>query len=521
MPINKTFGQHRANDEVVGGEDLKNLYVSVASAEELTSISTHDGVVCTANFKVGATEYRSGDVLIRVDGAWVKLTDATFSLQPNQLGNPTKLRGYRLGGKVYIKWNDPVDQKDVNRRVTNMFMKSILVRKFGGTPQNMFDGTPVCTETVKNSFSKEFFVDSIPTGTDQEPHYRVFTIATNGYVSASCKKEGGVITPDDLVPGEFTWGVISRMIQNGEAHKVFAVGDVVTLDNGEGDSTNLLVLDIDGDTCGVDGTDHSVQFLMNQLTIGGVQRELADCFDTREVVVVDGSKYIKSVDVIADDTKVENMAYLTPIKEVVSGEEVIVGFSNETQPAAGSDISDAGLYERFTGYSWKDSTLREMLNDPSTGLIHELRTISPEFADIIVNTTHASRTPSGVEHTSDKFVLPSLYSVFGVNNVNVVEGVKQYEYLKGVSTYENIMVDGDEVLNTTLAKVENLMEFLDYDGESSFLLRSVKFDGDNNKVFAFPLPSSSMEVTEGGVDVGQVSPVAVVFSIGYKEESDE
>lgn len=145
---------------------------------------------------------------------------AVYKLEP-----PTNIVATKGDEEVTISWTDPNDL-EVQGNVVAIWQKTVIVRKTGGAPTSETDGTVVCTETTRNQYSVNGFVDKnlendityyygiFPCSTDEEyttianvsatPEAIYPSAVTDITITTSSDEQGGIITleyekPNDAV----------------------------------------------------------------------------------------------------------------------------------------------------------------------------------------------------------------------------------------------------------------------------------------------------------------------------------
>ena len=109
----KRFGSFKPIDEVISESSLWNLHLKVARKEDLMDRPNNTVAVFTQT----DGEFRAGDVVIKRNGTWVKL-----DLQRHKIGAVKKLRGFRLGKNVHLKWEGPLDIFDADGNSTDKYL---------------------------------------------------------------------------------------------------------------------------------------------------------------------------------------------------------------------------------------------------------------------------------------------------------------------------------------------------------------------------------------------------------------
>ncbi len=93
--------------------------------------------------------------------------------------NCKNLRVEKSGTNYLLNWNDPKDTV-INDLTLCTWWKTVIVKKSGSYPETPEDGTVVLTNTVRDKYSKEAYVDEIDDDTETEYYYRAFPYSVNG-----------------------------------------------------------------------------------------------------------------------------------------------------------------------------------------------------------------------------------------------------------------------------------------------------------------------------------------------------
>lgn len=92
-------------------------------------------------------------------------------------------------GRAYFTWTDPVDKyTNPGDELVSEWGKSVVVRKKDSAPSNIDDGTVVLTETVRNQYQTNQYIDET-VDDDTTYYYSVYPVTTTDLVSDST---GGV-----------------------------------------------------------------------------------------------------------------------------------------------------------------------------------------------------------------------------------------------------------------------------------------------------------------------------------------
>ena len=102
-------------------------------------------------------------------------------------------------GRAYFTWTDPVDKYTTpGDELVSQWEKSVVVRKKDSVPSNIDDGTVVLTETVRNQYQTNQYIDET-VDDDTTYYYSVYPVTTTDLVSDSI---GGVaVIPMGGEPG--------------------------------------------------------------------------------------------------------------------------------------------------------------------------------------------------------------------------------------------------------------------------------------------------------------------------------
>lgn len=113
-------------------------------------------------------------------GAWKQFADVTWinsnvsAIAPN----PVLARKIeKSGSSVKLWWRDP-DNSIVDGSVLTEWEQTVIVKKQGGYPQNVNDGTKVVTVTTRNQYADEPYIDT--QASPENWYYRAFPKSKNG-----------------------------------------------------------------------------------------------------------------------------------------------------------------------------------------------------------------------------------------------------------------------------------------------------------------------------------------------------
>lgn len=106
-------------------------------------------------------------------------------------------------GRAYFNWTDPVDKYTTpGDELVSEWGKSVVVRKKDSAPSNIDDGTVVLTETVRNQYQTNQYIDET-VDDDTTYYYSVYPVTTTNLVSDPA---GGVaVIPMGGEPGFKTY----------------------------------------------------------------------------------------------------------------------------------------------------------------------------------------------------------------------------------------------------------------------------------------------------------------------------
>lgn len=439
----KRFGSFKPLDSVVSQDKLANLHVAVSSIAELTEEYPNNTI---AVFTRADGDYSQGDVAIRRNGTWIKLTTSFASVGP-----VTNLRGFRLDKKVCLKYKSPADSADNNGSVTARWGKEIVVRKYGSSPTTEYDGTVVRVVVKKNLFNdnaSQYLIDYIPDADgDSQWYYRVFVVADNGKIDYEHTTPG--ITIYDM-----PWSNVIEAVRNGQASKIFSVGDAFRLDDGN----ELVIANI------TKRSPYRITMLLRypryMMPFDGAKGGFRLTRDTR--VVARKTYYVEDPS-SPTGYRIEPLYSGTPITTDLY-EAVKAGISSKGdggREANGCNrwsLSDIRYWMNITSYASISSADRvfmrlhggeltaEEFNDPS--IIPDskpippylyLKRYQPDILKCLSVTTCKTAIPvvDGVntEETQDRFFIPSYTEITGEKNNGKYSEGSQFElYASGLET---------------------------------------------------------------------------------------
>lgn len=451
----KRFGSFKPLDSVVSQDKLSNLHVAVSSVSELTEEYPNNTI---AVFTKADGIYEQGDVVVKKNGVWTRLKSHFVSVGP-----VTNLRGFRLDKKVYLKYKSPTDSVDNRGNITARWRKEIVVRKYGSAPTTEYDGTVVRVVTRKNVFNdnaSQYLVDYIPDADkDSQWYYRVFVVADNGKIDYNNTAPG--ITIYDM-----PWSSVIEAVRDGQASKIFSVGDAFRLDDGN----ELVIANI------TTRSPYRITMLLRypryMMPFDGVKGQYRLTRDTRVVA----RKTYYTVDPSSPTGySVASLYSGTPIT-IDLYEEVKAGISSKgdagriTNGCNRWSISDIRYWMNLMNYSSVSSADKAFMRLHGGELTEEefdnpsiipnskpippylyLKRYQPDILGCIATTTCKTALPPvdgvNMEETQDKFFIPSYTEITGEkNNDKYSEGSQLELYSEGLETgvCKRLVVDGGE-----------------------------------------------------------------------------
>ena len=106
-------------------------------------------------------------------------------------------------GRAYFTWTDPVDKyANPGDELVSQWGKSVVVRKKDSAPSNIDDGTIVLTETIRNQYQTNQYIDET-VDDDTTYYYSVYPVTTTDLVSDSTG--GMAVIPMGGEPGFKTY----------------------------------------------------------------------------------------------------------------------------------------------------------------------------------------------------------------------------------------------------------------------------------------------------------------------------
>ena len=423
----RRFGSFGLEDEVISDAEIRRFCTVVNSADDLPNISDRTTAVVATKFTYRSATLLPGDVLINNGTIWEKLSDVKKTDFRNCLNPPSKFRGYIVGDRVFLKWNDPdntfiTDSTD-QRVDTAIWKETILVRKFGSEPQSMFDGTRVLIETSKDAYSDEYFTDVIPVGIDVQVYYKLYAVAHTGVITESSA----------IAPNVFTWENVSAELnkEDSRIRDMFAAGDVITITSNDS-SVDLVVMGIDNVDKG-SGNHHTMTFAFKYIESGWIGRQ----HDNNSLYEF-FSRYRRTADA---ETKRGKTYFYKKNNQWQNGWYCQV---DGTMPDEGLSIND--LYEFVTGWdptdgiaAWDKSFISVYINSKDSGSPYRvINGIDPDLASRIIETKVKSVVDgSGTTvETFQKFFIPSTTEVYDLKSSSIAEG-KLLEYFEQFITEDD------------------------------------------------------------------------------------
>ena len=143
-----------------------------------------------------------------------------------------------------IKFSDPVNSI-YNNITLSTWYSTIIVRKEGSAPTSIKDGDIVLTNTTRNKYKDNYFVDSNVTA-NKTYYYRFYTMSTDKvYNDSTSMIRSCLIREFDPVLKNNTWAQISEAAESGVASSLWNIGDEINIKlphidkNGEADNTGI------------------------------------------------------------------------------------------------------------------------------------------------------------------------------------------------------------------------------------------------------------------------------------------
>lgn len=431
MSDEKRFGEFGLEDEVISDAEIRRFCTVVNSAGDLANISDRTAAVVATKFTYRGATLLPGDVLINNGTIWEKLSDVKKNDFRSCLNPPSKFRGYIVGDRVFLKWNDPdntfiADSTD-QRVDTAIWKETILVRKFGSEPQSMFDGTRVLIEVSKDSYSDEYFTDVIPVDIDVQVYYKLYVVAHTGVITESSA----------IAPNVFTWENVSAELnkENSNIRDMFAAGDVITIASGDS-SVDLVVMGIDN-VGNSSSKQHTMTLAFKYIESGWSSRQHDD--DSLYEILSSYLSYRRTADA-----------------ETKRGKTYFYKKNNQWQDGwlCGGDgympddsLTMEQLYELVSGWkttdgiaAWDKSFISVYINSNDSGSPYEvINNIDPDLAARIIETKVKSVVDSAgtTVETFQKFFIPSTTEVYDIKSGSIAEG-KLFEY------FEQFIIEGEQ-----------------------------------------------------------------------------
>lgn len=388
--MSKILGKVGRNEIVLDKDDVRNALVLV---DELPDPAT-TGWGCVQLSTTLSSDKMAGDIFKLEDGAWKKIEASSV-----MKGTVTHVICPAYDNDVQIRWTD-IASKD-----TWKFTR--VVRKFGSYPTDPFDGVIVTDSYEYNFYKNNILHDLVPMVPDEPVDkwfYRIFVFSGSGsYTTDSyCM----------FRPIEFTLENLPTIIRAGDGPKVFDIGDVICTET----------------TNGVADEDKGFE------VAGFDTVELEDASLSHCVVLVS----TKCIYVNLPYDKKWDIYTLTADTRYMSRDKVYYeldgsgNFVEATGLRLGALIPEGRYYEKnpegprtqIGGNRWSKSSLRKLLNDNLINMIGTEQIKPPALmfenldkvvANAMVRTTMPLCDGTGAEYTVDKYFIPSLTEVFGVN----------------------------------------------------------------------------------------------------------
>lgn len=461
----KIFGSFKPKDLVVSNESLNNMHLKISSLDDLTDYPEQAIAVLTQD----SGKFKAGTVIIKKNGEWIELEEIRESIGP-----VVKLRGFRIGTNVYLKWHDPIDKTDLEGNVLAGLDHVVVVRKYGAVPENEMDGTIVYSNLRSNrdKFNppgEGYFIDHAPVADgDDTFYYRLFAVANNGRVN---------MTSEGVKIAEFTWTEICNIIKEGNASSIFQPGDVFDMGNG----IEIVVAAID--KCVAQNTKahpHLVTFMfrssVTQLPFDTALPNPKSPYQVTKDTYYKSSKtyYEKQPNgTFKINVGTVGMPIVTELYEIISRIRAESGENLWDN----SDVRDWANRESTSGYSealtrWATIVQRKTGSSPIPPyvLLSNLEsTKSDKLVDHIVLTKCTTAYPNisgkGTYDTNDKFFLPSVTELTGNKNDTRVEGNQFDIYADKI---EDLIVSED----TLSAGVLSVLKRTNYWTRSPLILSS-------------------------------------------------
>lgn len=127
-----------------------------------------------------------------------------------------------------IKFSDP-DNSIYNNTTLSIWSSTIIVRKEGSAPTSIKDGIVVLTNTTKNKYKDNYFVDNnVVVG--KTYYYRFYTMSTDKvYNDSTSMIRSCLIREFDPILKNNTWAQISEAAESGVASSLWNIGDEINI----------------------------------------------------------------------------------------------------------------------------------------------------------------------------------------------------------------------------------------------------------------------------------------------------
>ena len=144
---------------------------------------------------------------------------------PGDITNISVRSGTRC---VLLNFSDP-DSSIYNNITLSTWYSTIIVRKEASAPTSIKDGDIVLTNTTRNKYKNNYFVDNNVT-VDKTYYYRFYTMSTDKVYndSTSMIRSVKVLEVDPILRNN-TWEQIAAASESGIASSIWKIGDEIDL----------------------------------------------------------------------------------------------------------------------------------------------------------------------------------------------------------------------------------------------------------------------------------------------------
>lgn len=140
------------------------------------------------------------------------------------VGNVKDLSIEESSDSLTLKWKDP-DNVIFNGEPIAEWAGTKVVRKEGGNPESVDDGTLVVDSTVKDQYAVDGLQDSDVVA-DTQYNYAMFPYTTkNVYTMSDLNRASGNLVSYDKVLENNTWAQIDEASRAGVAREIWSLGD--------------------------------------------------------------------------------------------------------------------------------------------------------------------------------------------------------------------------------------------------------------------------------------------------------